>query len=91
MIRRPAGCLRIDPVEPKLGQIEFVDKDIDCANRIVFADPVFNAFRKQRDLLAIRPLALHPILRKSCGNHIARITSGEVFSHSLGQRLKGSQ
>jgi hypothetical protein len=58
--------------------LEFVDKDIDYANRIVLANPVFHASRKQRALLAIHPLnkALHPILCKSCGNHIARITSG---------------
>ena len=34
MIRRPAGYLRIDPAEPKLGKIEFVDKDIDDPNRV---------------------------------------------------------
>src|SRR5207344_2825118 len=57
------GCLGIDPVEPKLGQIEFVDKDVDHPNRIVLADPVFQAFRKQRVLTAIRALneASHPI------------------------------
>ncbi len=27
MIRRPAGCLRIDPVEPKFGPIKLLDKD----------------------------------------------------------------
>src|SRR5664279_3211465 len=64
MIRRPAGYLGIDPAEPKFGQIEFVDKDLDHANRIVLADPVCHAFRKQRALHAIRPLneALHLIL-----------------------------
>ena len=64
MIRRPAGYLGIDPVEPKLRQIEFLDKDVDHPNRIVLADPVFQAFRKQRALPAIRPLneAPHPIL-----------------------------
>src|SRR2546422_6180438 len=79
MIRRPAGCLRIDPVEPKLGQIEFLDKDVDYANGIVLADPVFKAFRKQRALPTIRPFneALHPtlpqILRESYrANHIKR-------------------
>ncbi len=56
MIRRPAGCLGIDPAEPKLGQIEFVDKDVNHANGIVLADPVFQAFRKQRALSAIHPL-----------------------------------
>ena len=63
MIRRPAGCLGIDPAKPKLGQIEFLDKDVNHPNRIVLADPVFQAFRKQRALPAIRPLnkALHPI------------------------------
>src|SRR5450759_5262885 len=64
MIRRPAGYLGIDPTKPKFGQIEFIDKDVDNANRIVLADPVCHAFRKQRALLAIRPLneALHLVL-----------------------------
>ena len=48
MIRRSAGRCGIDPAEPKFRQIEFVDNDIDYANRIVLADPVFQAFRKQR-------------------------------------------
>src|SRR5450830_2083148 len=63
MIRRPARYLGIDPAKPKFGQIEFLDKDIDHANRIVLADPVCHAFRKQRALPAIRPLneALHLI------------------------------
>ena len=46
MIRRPAGYLRNDPAEPKLGEIEFVDKDIDDPNGIVLADPVFQTFGK---------------------------------------------
>ena len=62
MIRRPAGCLGIDPAEPKLGQIEFVDKDVNHPNRIVLADPVFQAFGKQRALTAIRPLNEAPHL-----------------------------
>ena len=62
MVRRPAGCLGIDPAEPKLGQIEVVDEDVDDANWIALADPVFHAFRKQRALPTIRSLndALHP-------------------------------
>src|ERR1039458_7734118 len=64
MIRRPARYLGIDPAKPQIRQIEFLDKDIDHANRIVLADPVCHAFRKQRALPAIRPLneALHLIL-----------------------------
>jgi hypothetical protein len=63
MIRRSAGGLGIDPAEPKSGKIEFVHKDIDYANRIVLADPVFQAFRKQRALHPIHALneASHPI------------------------------
>ena len=89
MIRRPAGYLGIDPAEPKLGKIEFVDKDVDHPNGIVLADPVFQAFRKQRALPAIRALneAPHPIPRKSRGNisreshptarfHTARVKPG---------------
>ena len=75
MIRRPAGCLRIDPAKPKLSQIEFLDKDVNHPNRIVLADPVFQAFRKQRALNAIRALykSLHPIPRNLRRNHTARI------------------
>ena len=53
----------IDPAEPKFRQIEFIDNDIDYANRIVLADPVFQAFRKQRALHPIGALneAPHPI------------------------------
>jgi len=75
MIRRPASCLGIDTAEPKLPQIEFIDKDVNHPNRIVLTDPVFQALRKQRVLTAIRALnkALHPIPRKSRRNHTVRI------------------
>ena len=41
MIRRTTGYLGIDPAEPKIGQIEFVHKDVNDANRTVLADPIF--------------------------------------------------
>src|SRR5258708_6716587 len=62
MIRRPAGCLGIDPAEPKLGQIELLDEDVDHANGIVLADPVVQAVRKQRALTAIQALNEAPHL-----------------------------
>jgi hypothetical protein len=67
VVRRPAGCLGINPAEPKLHQIETINKDIDHANRIVLANPIFQAFRKKCALPAIYALnkALHPIPRKS--------------------------
>ena len=46
MIRRPAGELRINPVEPQIGQIELIDKYVDHTNRIVLANPVFQTFWK---------------------------------------------
>jgi len=46
MIRRPARGRRIDPFKGHLGQIERVDKNVDYTNRIVLADPIFQAFRK---------------------------------------------
>jgi len=63
MIRRPASRLGIDPTKPKPGQIEFLDKNVNRPNRIVLADLVFQALRKQRALPAIRALnkALHRI------------------------------
>src|SRR6266567_4553183 len=82
MIGRAARCFRIDPAEPVLSQIEPLDKDVNHANRIVLANPVFQAFRKQRALPAIRALneAPHPIL--------PRIISREshkrgVFTHGV--------
>src|SRR5271168_5610269 len=79
MIRRPAGRLGIDTAKAKLSQIKLLDKNVDHPNRIVLADPVFHAFRKQRALPAIRSLnkALHQIPRKSSeepyrGNQIRR-------------------
>jgi hypothetical protein len=50
MIRRAADRLRIDPAKPKIGQIQFLNKDVDRPNGIVLADPIFQAFRKQRAL-----------------------------------------
>ena len=46
MIGRPAGCLRIDPAESELGKIEPTNKDVDHANRIILANPIFQVFRK---------------------------------------------
>ena len=64
MIRRTAGDLGGDPAKSKLSQFEFVNKDVDDANRVVLNDPVFQRFRKQRPLTAIRSLneTPHPIL-----------------------------
>src|SRR4051812_621067 len=63
MICRPARGRRIDPFKGHLGQIERADKNVDHTNRIVLADPVFHAFRKQRALPTIDAFdeALHPI------------------------------
>src|SRR5664279_3706441 len=85
MIRRPTGYLGFDPAEPKLSQIEFIDKDIDDPNRIVLADPVFQAFRKQRALPAIRALnkSLHPIPRPTiCAGIIPRESNNAVRFHT---------
>src|ERR1700756_3832259 len=87
MIRRPARGRRIDPFKGHLGQIERVDKNVDHTDRIVLADPVFHAFRKQRALPTIDAFdeALHPIPLKSRGNRNSRITPSSVFLHSQGQ------
>jgi hypothetical protein len=71
----------IDATEPELRQIEFVDKDIDCANRVILTNAIFQAFRKQRGLLAIGALNEAPRLIPP---RIAEITSGRAFSHSQG-------
>ena len=87
MIRGSAGCLGIDPIKPKLGQIEFLDEDIDHANRIVLTDPVVQAFRKQRRLTAIDPLneAPDPILPHIAQESYRENQAGDAFLHRLGQ------
>ena len=61
----PTGRLRINPIEPKTAQIDYVDKVVDHANGIVLDSPVFQALLKQRPLSAINPFneAFHPIPR----------------------------
>src|SRR2546421_2717145 len=56
MVRRPSRCLGIDTDEPELRQIQLVDEDVDHANRIILANPIFQAFRKERALSTIRAL-----------------------------------
>ena len=69
MIGRPARLLRSNPLKTKIEQIEFGNKDIDHPNRVVLADPILQAFRKQRALMAIHALdkTLHPIPRLTTG------------------------
>ena len=70
-----AGRLGSDPVKSQLRQVEFINKDVNHLNRIVLVDPVFQAFRKQRALPAIRALnkALHPIPPQQRQNHRCEI------------------
>ena len=84
MIRWPTRRLWVDAAEADSGEIKLINKDIDRPNRIVLADPIVQAFGKQRALPAIHPLykALHPIPRS---NHQG-IIPGAAFSHSQGQK-----
>src|SRR5215472_11060636 len=89
MVRRPTGRLRIDPLKPKLAEVEFVDKDVNDSNRIVVVNPVVQALGKQRVLLSVRPFnkALHEMLPQ---NHAGIIRCESLctaaFSHSHGQK-----
>jgi hypothetical protein len=56
MVRRPAGRRRINAIEPEVAQFQRIHEHIDRANRIALVDPIIEAFRQQRRLLAIRPL-----------------------------------
>src|SRR3954449_589557 len=63
MVRRSSGYLGINTDEPELRQVQLVEEDVDHANRIILANPIFQAFRKERALSAIRALdeAFHQI------------------------------
>src|SRR5262249_15090539 len=86
VIGRPAGRLRINANEPKISQIEPVDKNVNDTYRIVLVDPILQALRKQRGLSSILALneAFHLIPRVSRGNPNSRITPDAAFLHSLG-------
>src|SRR5450755_3262892 len=62
MIRRPAGDLRINTVETKLAQFEFIDENVDRSNGIILINPFFQIFGKKRALLAIQPFNEAPHL-----------------------------
>src|SRR5207344_2241717 len=81
--RRHAGALCRGTFE----RIEAVLRDGETwlrrrANRIALVDPIIEAFRQQRRLLAIRPLneTLHHFPRRFS----KRIIASMGFSHSLG-------
>ena len=83
MIGRPAGRQRLDPVEPEAAKIELIDEDVDRPNRVVVADPVFQALRKQRALAAID--TLDKTLHQTLPPKHERIITPSTFLHSLGQ------
>src|SRR6476620_2447202 len=74
MVRRPSGDFGSNSLKPEQSQIEPLDNYVDDANRIVVANPVFQAVRKQRDLPAIGALneASHPDPSANCAGIIPR-------------------
>ena len=66
MVRRPAGRCRINAIEPEVAEFQRIHEYIDRANRIALVDPIIEAFRQQRSLLAISSLneTLHHFPRR---------------------------
>ena len=89
MIGRPAGRQRLDPVEPEAAKIELIDEDVDRPNRVVVADPVFQALRKQRALAAID--TLDKTLHQTLPPKHERIITPSTFLHSLGHLQTSSE
>src|SRR5882672_6218485 len=81
MIGRPPCRLRLNAAKAQLGQIKLIDKDIDCPNRIILGQIVFQPLGKQSALTAViaNDKAPHRILR----SNRRRIISLRLFSHSL--------
>src|SRR5882724_10491083 len=81
MIGRPPCRLRLNAAKAQPGQIKLIDKDIDCPNRIILGQIVFQPLGKQSALTAViaNDKARHRILRPNRW----RIISLRVFSHSL--------
>src|SRR6266853_1943373 len=82
MVRRTAGRRRINAIKSEVAQFQRIHEHIDRANRIALVDPIIEAFRQQRRLLAIRPLneTPHHFPRRFS----KRIIASTRFSHSLG-------
>ncbi len=61
MIPRPTRRLGLCAIKTETAQVKLVDENINHTNRIVFVDPVLQALRELRALLAIHTLdkALH--------------------------------
>jgi len=68
-------------IEPEVAQFQRIHEHIDRANRIALVDPIIEAFRQQRRLLAIHRLneTLHRFPRRFS----KRIIASTEFSHSL--------
>jgi hypothetical protein len=77
----PAGRCRINAIEPEIAQFQRIHEHIDRANRIALVDPIIEAFRQQRRLLAIHPLNETP--HRFPHRFSKRIIASTRFSHSL--------
>ena len=86
MVRWPTSCRRLRPLKAHLSQIERIDKDIDHPNGIVLANPVLQAFRKQRALRPIRALneAPHPSPPQiAWASYLENHFKQRVFTHGV--------
>src|SRR5262245_44516520 len=84
VVRGPPRCLWNNAVKAELNEIEPINEHINGANRIALVDPIIEAFRQQRRLLAIGSLnePLHRLSRQNVRKHITDST----FLRSQGQR-----
>jgi hypothetical protein len=55
MIRRSSRCLGIDTARSEFRQVEFLNKEINGSNWIIFFYPVFPTFSKQRASIVLSP------------------------------------
>ena len=92
MIGRPAIRRTHGSLKAKTDEVQFIDKDVDHTNRAVIADPIFQLFGKQRDLIPIHALdkTLHLILPPQ-GERITKLKPAKDFSHSQGQNAPASR
>jgi hypothetical protein len=86
MVRRPASCRRLNPIEAHLGQIERIDKHVDHANRIAIVNEIIKAFGQQRPLPTIRLFneAPHQFPHRITG----RIIAAEQRFHTARVKLR---
>src|SRR5262245_46328030 len=88
MIARSTGLCRQRTFETEVAQVQFIDEQINRANRVVLLNPVIQQLREQNNLRSILTIDVSAHASPQlCDAAIVPHHSYAEFSHSLGRFL----